>query len=135
MAELGSQVSVATEGRRVVARWYGPSPLTWLCGTWSDAQGSTYKLSLDDGLMSVCTTRPSGEVITTRGLITVAADREVVWGKFGARMQYILEKRTENSLLWAMETQPWPGAAVCLESHPITAVTEKATIPISVYTC
>ena len=77
--------------------------LRWMCGSWSDNRGSTYRLSLYDGVMSVCTTRPSGEVLATIGLIRVQQDDGqdvVVWGKVGGRAQYALEKRSDNSLQW-----------------------------------
>ena len=52
--------------------------------------------------MSVCTTRPSGEVNRTSGLVRVDGKKgdKIIWGKPGARLQYILEKQTHRSLCW-----------------------------------
>ncbi len=76
--------------------------LHWLCGLWKDTNGSRYKLSHgEDGVMSVCTTRPSGEVIHASGLIHVDEKDgdKIIWGRPGAR-QYILERQTHRSLCW-----------------------------------
>ncbi len=75
--------------------------LRWLCGLWKDTKGSSYKLSLgEDGVMSVCTTKPSGEVIHTSGLVRVDEKKgdKIICGKPGTRLQYILEKQTHRSL-------------------------------------
>lgn len=77
--------------------------LEWLCGTWKDQKGSSYKLRLDDnGAMSVRTTRPSGDVIRTVGLIRVdnsKRKRGVVWGKNGSSL-YVLDKIADHTLRW-----------------------------------
>ncbi len=59
-----------------------------------------FKLQAEPG--EVCTTKPSGEVIHTSGLVSVDAKKgdKIIWGKPGARLQYILEKQTRRSLCW-----------------------------------
>lgn len=75
-----------------------------LCGRWRDQKGSKYGLSIDgEGSLAVCTTRPSGEVIRTGGLIRIewsATTGRVVWGKKGARFMYTIGHLDEQSLRW-----------------------------------
>lgn len=76
-----------------------------LCGCWIDTQGSGYRLSLDgDGAMIVTTTRSSGDVITTSGLIHVEWRYDygrIVWGRGGARVQYTISCMDHEKLVWS----------------------------------
>lgn len=60
------------------------SKLDLLCGRWKDTFGSAYTVTLDDGRasLSVLTTRPSGQVLSSYALIYLERGR-IVWGKSG----------------------------------------------------
>eukprot|EP00927_Polykrikos_kofoidii_P073091 TRINITY_DN69167_c0_g1_i1.p1 TRINITY_DN69167_c0_g1~~TRINITY_DN69167_c0_g1_i1.p1 ORF type:complete len:630 (-),score=104.07 TRINITY_DN69167_c0_g1_i1:157-2046(-) len=93
-----------------IGGWQALEDAEWtlaeLCGTWSDQRGSTYTLDLDEGgtNMDVCTTRPSGGVIQTRGLIRVEKRSDgsgrVVWGRGGPRVQYTIANLDDESMTW-----------------------------------
>jgi len=78
--------------------------LRQLCGNWSDQKGSIYSLTLDsEGTIEVCTTRPSGEVIRTPGLIRIewrSDSGRIVWGRSGSRSQYTIAELDGSTLLW-----------------------------------
>jgi len=89
------------------AYWYDTSStalLEELCGTWIDRSGSKYVLKMckEEDSMSVTTTRPSGEVKTTTGMIRLDSDdqNEVVWGKPGCRYPYVLCKESDKRIKW-----------------------------------
>lgn len=75
-----------------------------ICGRWQDNKGSKYDLSLDEeGTVEVCTTRPSGDVLRTAGLIRIEWRGDVgrvVWGKVGARFLYTIGKLDDTALEW-----------------------------------
>lgn len=101
--KAGSTTQVSCKDCAVVKADRSEQLLGWLCGTWRDQKGSTYALSIDvDGTVSVETTRPSGEVIVTLGLIRAesADGGRVVWGKVGARFRYVLDKINDQELCW-----------------------------------
>lgn len=74
--------------------------LQWLCGSWRDQKGSTYEVFITEaGTVCLSTTRPSGAVLNSKGLIH-EADGRVVWGRPGQRHMYTLEKSHESVLRW-----------------------------------
>eukprot|EP00747_Dinoflagellata_sp_TGD_P167694 gnl/TRDRNA2_/TRDRNA2_192577_c0_seq1.p1 gnl/TRDRNA2_/TRDRNA2_192577_c0~~gnl/TRDRNA2_/TRDRNA2_192577_c0_seq1.p1 ORF type:complete len:483 (+),score=87.10 gnl/TRDRNA2_/TRDRNA2_192577_c0_seq1:55-1503(+) len=75
-----------------------------LCGTWRDQRDSRYLVKLDPDrcALDVRTTRPSGQVIRTHGLIRIERRHDrgrIVWGKSGARNCYTL-RLNDESLSW-----------------------------------
>merc|ERR1712217_881134 len=71
-----------------------------LCGKGEDHNGSSYDVSLSEkGAVLLNTTRPSGEVVHSNGLIRESAGR-IVWGRPRQRKVYTLEKENNNTLRW-----------------------------------
>ena len=77
-------------------------------GRWKDQKGSLYTLRIDGkDTLAVCTTRPTGKVVHTTGLIRVVhvpgiwrgTCSRVVWGT-GTRIRYTLGHLDEQSLKW-----------------------------------
>ena len=77
-----------------------------LRGLWSDTKGSSYKVLVHGSgeIVEIRTTRPSGQTISTRGLVHWDAKSGwIVWGRSGARSQYWLSELSSDTLLWERE--------------------------------
>mmetsp|Transcript_154021 Transcript_154021/g.283805 ORF Transcript_154021/g.283805 Transcript_154021/m.283805 type:complete len:888 (+) Transcript_154021:64-2727(+) len=71
-----------------------------ILGSWVDANGSKYHLTLDEPDRESCTVytlRKDGKSVKTQGLVRALRDHKIIWGK-----NYLLDARsvTETSVRW-----------------------------------
>mmetsp|Transcript_100824 Transcript_100824/g.256517 ORF Transcript_100824/g.256517 Transcript_100824/m.256517 type:complete len:530 (+) Transcript_100824:86-1675(+) len=73
-----------------------------LRGKWKDTKGSTYDVDVEaDKTVVIKTTRPTGKVISTRGLVRLDEKTNwIIWGRSGPRTEYWLSKLDPRSLVW-----------------------------------
>lgn len=110
--------------------------LRCLCGRWQDQKGSKYGLSIDgSGSLAVCTTRPSGEVIRTSGLIRLERRGDtgrLVWGRKGARFVYTLGKLESQSLVWQCgNSAQFSWERLPSDLHDIKTADVKDAVPLA----
>jgi len=105
-----------------------------LCGRWRCQKGSSYEVHLDDtGAVHVATTRPSGHVLRTKGLVRAqwrGAEGRIVWGRPGSPVVFNLgslsprklrwerpgQQGTAAPYVWEREEEPAPEPAPCSEA-------------------
>ena len=73
-----------------------------LVGSWRDAEGSTYEVSIErNSKVTIRTTRPRGKVICSTGLVHMNSQSGcIVWGRPRRTKEYWLSELNSRSLKW-----------------------------------